>query len=280
MQTGMNNRDSAPRRSPQLAQFLRQAETPEVLPWSRAVNIIAAAPPARVSFFSLAFGAQPMRLATGLAALLILGTGALAVIPAQAGHVGTIISTQLPSAWHAGSSEMLEFQHQAQDKFGALALPDSHLYLLNTTQENGRPELAVVMQNVEATQAQAFYAALAQQYPALDAEGFEPQVQDVEGDSPGSLLSAVLAGVVQPARLSGLSDSEAQLHVLKALDGMGLTPTEVHTSRQPDGTLIIDISAQMQIQVKGHTQEDLAGRGLSRETLGTQGFEELLKAAQ
>jgi hypothetical protein len=249
------------------------------MPWSRVESLVAAAPPVRASFWNVSF-AQPMKLATGLAALLVLGTGALAVIPAQAGHVGTIISTPLPASWQAGSAQMDEFKQAAQSGFSALNLPGSQLYVLNVAQESGRPELAVVLQNVDTEAAQSFYAALAKQYPALDADSFEPRVEDIEGDSPGSVLSTVLAGVLEPAKMSGLSEDEARVHVLEALSGMGLTPTEVRTSRRADGTLVIEISAQMQIEVQGHSQEDLTSHGLSRETLGPQAFEELLKAAQ
>jgi hypothetical protein len=250
----MNNRDGL-KRSAQLAHLLREAEAPEVLSWSRAVALVDSAPPARVQFFSLPKSAQPMRLAGGLAGLLVLGTGTLAVIPAQADHVGTIISTPLPTAWSAGSAQMDEFKAAAQRGFSDLGLPGSQLYVLNVAEADGRPELAVVMQNVNNEQARAFYAGLAESYPALDSDSFEPRVADIAGDSPGSVLSTVVAGMLQPAQLSGLTDAEARLHVLKALSGMGLTPTEVSTSRRPDGTLVIEIEAQMEIQVQGHTQE-------------------------
>jgi len=263
MTTGMNNRDGM-QRNEKLAQLMRQAEMPAVLPWSRVEAIVASAPPAKAPLFALPKFAQPMRLAAGFAALLVLGTGALAVIPAQAGHVGTIISTPLPASWQPNSAEMGEFKKAAQSGFSALGLPDSQLYVLNVAQANGRPELAVVMQNVETEDARAFYAGLAKQYPALDAESFEPRVEDIEGDSPGSVLSTVVAGQLQPSRMRGMSEADARIHVLKALSGMGLTPTEVKTSRRPDGTLVIEVSAQMPIEVAGHTQE----------------LEELLKAAQ
>jgi hypothetical protein len=264
----MNNRDL--QRSGKLAHLMRQAGTPEVMPWSRVEAIVAAAPPAgghvrlRLWTFSLPKAAQPMRLATGFAALLVLATGVLAVIPAQADHVGTIISTPLPASWQPNSVEMVEFKGAAQSGFSALGLPDSQLYVLNVAQVNGRPELAVVMQNVDKESARAFYAGLADKYPALDSESYEPRVEDIEGDSPGSVLSTVVAGALQPGRLKGLSETDARMHVLEALSGMGLTPTEVKTSRRPDGTLVIEVSAQMPIEVEGHTQE----------------LEQLLKAAE
>jgi hypothetical protein len=264
----MNQRDGL-KRSDRLAQLLREAEAPEVLPWSRAVAIVESAPAARAPFFSLPRLAQPMRLAGGFAAALVLATGTLAVIPAQADHVGTIISTQLPSAWTASSEQMAEFKREANRQFGELGLPGSQLYVLNVAEANGRPELAVVIQNVETSQARAFYAGLADKYPALDSESFEPRVEDIEGESPGSVLSTVVAGMLQPAQLRGLSEAEARVHVLKALSGMGLTPTEVRTSRRADGTLVIEIDAQMEVPVQGHMQDDLGPM-----------FEELLKAAE
>lgn len=267
MHDGMHNRDL--QRSARLAQLLRTADTPEVMPWSRVEAIVASAPVAQAPrlwtvLFSLPKVAQPMRLASGLAALLVLATGALAVIPAQADRVGTIISTPLPGSWQPTSAQMDEFKGAAQSGFAALGLPDSQLYVLNVAEPNGRPELAVVMQNVDEPQARAFYAGLAKKYPALDSDSYEPRVEDIEGDSPGSVLSTVVAGALQPGQLKGLSESEARIHILKALSGMGLTPTEVRTSRRADGTLVIEISAQMPIEVEGHTQE----------------IEELLKAAE
>jgi len=268
------------RRSPQLARLLREAQPPEVLPWARAVDLIAAAPPARASIFDLLGANQTLRFASGLAACLVVLAGALAVLPAQARHVGTVISTQLPAAWKPGSAQVAEFKTAAQQRFGALGLPDSQLYLLSVAHDNGQPELAVVLQNVDSADAEAFYNDLAKSYPALAADSLQRRIEDVDGESPGSLLSVALAGALAPSHLSRLSEGDARIAVLKAIDSMGLTPTEVSTSRRSDGTLVVNISADMQIPVVGHTQEDLNRRGLSRDTLGERGFEELLKAAQ
>jgi hypothetical protein len=277
----MTSGSGEPRRSEGLGRLLREAATPEVLPWSRVEAIVASAPPARASFLSLLFAtSQPMRLAGSLAAAVILGVSALAVIPAQAVHIGTIISAQLPKAWTPGSPQITDFKAAAQERFSALGLPGSQMYLLNVAHDNGQPELAVVLQNVDSAAATSYYDALAADYPALRAKGLARRVEDVDGDSPGSLLSVALAGALQPARLSGMDESDARIAVLKAIDGMGLTPTEVETERRPDGTLVIRISADMQIQVEGHTQEDLNNRGLSSETLGQSGFKQLLQTAQ
>jgi hypothetical protein len=267
-----------PRRSEALGRLLREANSPEVLPWQRIEAIVAAAPPARVPWHAVLTAPQSMRYALGGAMALVLVTGTLAVIPAQAEHVATIISAQMPSAWQPGSDEMSQLKVEANSRFEALALPASELYILNTQQSNGRPELAMVMQNVDAQQASALYDGLAGKFPALAA--YEPKIEAVEGDSAGSLLAELFSRIARPDQMSGMSTDEARIHVLEALSGMGLTPTEVKATRAEDGTLIIDISAQMQIQVKGHTQEELRSVGLSRETLGENGFKELLEAAQ
>ncbi|MDQ3022770.1 MAG: hypothetical protein M3R04_00060 [bacterium] len=262
MKTGMQSSGGngmEPRRSAKLGQLLASARTPEVLPWSRVEAIVASAPAARRSIFSLSFASPPMRLASGLAAVLVALTGALAVIPAEAEHVGTIISAELPKAWVPGSVQVAEFKAAAQQRFAALDLPDSQLYVLNVAHDNGQPELAMVLQNVDSAVAGDYYADLAADYPALDADDLAHRVQPVEGDSPGSLLSVALVGAVQPSRLSGMSDSDARIAVLQALSDMGLKPTEVTTERRADGTLVIQISADMQIQVaEGHKQEALA----------------------
>jgi hypothetical protein len=256
MNMGMNKTDGI-KRSEKLGALLRTADSPEVLPWSRVEAIVASAPAARASLFTLSFTAQPLRLASGFAAALVALVGALAVIPAEAEHVGTIISAELPKAWVPGSAQVAEFKAAAEQRFAALNLPDSQLYVLNVAHDNGQPELAMVLQNVDSSAAGAYYDALAADYPALDAAGLPHRVQAVEGDSPGSLLSVALVGAVQPSRLSGMDADEARLAVLKALGQMGLKPTDVTTERREDGTLVISISADMQINVDGHTQEAL-----------------------
>jgi hypothetical protein len=268
---GELKRDSA------LGELLREAAGPDILPWSRIEQLVASAPPARVPWYGVLLGpARPARFALGAAATLLLGSGLLAVVPAQADRVGTIVSTKLPAAWQADSVEMQQLEQAAHRRFAALSAPQSELYVLNVTHANQWPELALVLQNVDSAAAERFYADLAADYPALAA--FAPTVEPVEGDSPGSLLAVMFTRLNGPEQLRGLDENAARGKVLEALGELGLRPTEVRAERRADGTLVIDVSA-MQIEVQGHTQEDLRSVGLSRETLGDAAFEQLLQTA-
>ena len=82
------------KRDDALGELLREAAGPEILPWSRLEQLVAAAPPARVPWYGfMTTPARSARFAMGTAATLVLGTGLLAVVPAEADNVGTIVST-------------------------------------------------------------------------------------------------------------------------------------------------------------------------------------------
>lgn len=247
------------------------------LAWDKVALLIASAPPVEVSWYTrfIHSGARPMRYALAGMMMLALGTGTLAVIPAHSDIAGTVVLTDLPSAWKAGSAEVQDFEQGAQTLFARHAPQQAELAVLDVQQPGGAPSLALSMLHVDPQQAQAIFSQLAENYPALSA--YEPRFVPVAGWAPRSLLSQAFMRLSQPQELAALSDNELRAKVLGALKSVGLEPLSIEVQRQADGSVVIEIDAAMQIAVEGRTQEELNAAGLSRDALGEQAYSRLLE---
>lgn len=287
MQVGDNNKDrsgwqsQAPVRDPQLGSLLGSALNEGAapggpLPWNKVELLIASAPPVEVSWYArfLYGGARPLRYALAGMTLLALGTGTLAVIPAHSDYAGTVVLTDLPSAWQAGSAEVADFEQGAQALFAKSAPQQAELIVLDVQQPGGAPSLALSMLHVQPAEAQALFGKLADNYPALSA--YEPRYVPVGAWEPRSLLSQAFMRLSQSGELTRLSDNELRVEVLSLLKSVGLEPLSIEVKRQADGSVVIEIDAAMQIAVEGRTQEELNAAGLSRDALGEQAYGKLL----
>jgi hypothetical protein len=264
-------------RSDKLAALLTSAapET-DLLSWQAVHAIVRSAPPVHSAWYERFLYGGARQLRYGLASVLAFGfgTGLLAMLPAQSDLAGTLVVTDMPSAWTTGSVEMQQFEAGARESFAALKLPQAELYVLDVARSGQRPELALAMLNVPDSDARAFHTQLAARYPALTA--FPAQFEAIDTDIAGSRLNELFLKLTNPDALTGAGDDEIRGRVLSALGQMGLVPTRVETRRLPDGTIVVEIDAQMSISVGDQSTDKLESIGLSRETLGDAAYTRLL----
>jgi hypothetical protein len=268
---------SALTRSPRLADLLKSADTdPRLLSWSAAQAIVESAPPVQASWLRQWSAGSVRGLRYGLSSLLALGfgTGLLAMLPAHSDNVGTMIVTDLPSAWTAGSVQMEQFQAGARERFAALDLPQSELYVLDVAQSGERPELALALLNVDEPAARHYFDALADKYPAIEA--YPAEYGAIDTELAGNRLNELFLQMTNPGALNGADENEIHGRVLGTLGRLGLTPLSVETERLADGTLVVEIDAEMSIAVEGASPAALESHNLSPDTLGDAAYQRLL----
>jgi len=277
---GNNSRSGGtdPRRDPDLGRLLAAAERTEgMAPWSAVEQLVADAPPRRASWWEslVNSGTRQLRYAVGTAMMLILGTGVLAVMPAQSDQVGTLVLTKLPSAWDVDGDAYAEVKSVAQQRFTDLGIPQGDLFMV-VGERSGRDELAFAMIGVDAAKAQSFFDGLSSSYPALDA--FDADYVAINSDRFQNRLNEILYRVSHRGGLGDLDDNNLRAFVIKALNNSGFADVRnVSIERTPDGRIIIKVEATLDIAVEsGRLQEDLEAAGLSRELLGNEAFQQLL----
>lgn len=269
--TGVN-----PVRDARLARLLTSEAVPDVLPWSRAVALIEAAPPARRPWYApLLHSAPQLRYVLGTLLALGLGTGVLAALPAQSDQVGTVLSLNLPAAWQVGSPEYADFKSGAGELFAGLAVPQGEMYFLNQNRSGSRPELAIVLLGVDRAAAAGLHEDLVQRYPAL--EPYAPDYMALNSHLTGSRLNELLLQLGAPPA-GQLDEASARLLVLRELRQAGYDNIDIRVEHSADGGLVIEVDAAMPIAVQGHTQEDLSAAGFTEETLGPDGYQRLVEA--
>jgi len=273
--------DAALVRDPELAAILRLLEPPgDVLPWSQVERIIADAPPVRVGWADrLGLGAfatagwRQLRYAVAVLLLLGVGTGVLAIIPAQSDQVGTLVLTRLPVAWVVGGAAFGEVEREAQSRFAALAIPQSSLYV-KVGPRDGLDELGFALVGADRAQAERLFGVLAEDYPALAA--FPAEYVPIDSGRFGSRLNELFVTLLHRSEAGPLDQDALKLHVLKALRSAGFRDIRITVRRAADGTTVVDVDARMSFSVKGRTQEDLQAAGVDEKLLGSEAYEQLL----
>jgi len=273
--------DAALVRDPDLAATLRMLEPPAgLLSWSEVERIVADAPPVRVSWADrLGLGAfatagwRQLRYAVAVLLLLGVGTGVLAIVPAQSDQVGTLVLTRLPVAWQVGGVAFSEVEREAQSRFAALGIPQSSLYL-KVGPRDGLDDLGFALVGVDKAQAERFFGVLAKEYPALAA--FPAEYVPIDSGRFGSRLNELFVTLLHRSEAGPLDKDALKLHVLKALREAGFRDIRITVRLAPDGTTVVDVDARMSFSVKGRTQEDLQAAGVDEKLLGPEAYEQLL----
>jgi hypothetical protein len=262
---------------PELGRLLDLLDsTAEPLPWSDVQRVVAQAPPVRAPWWTIHVyhGARRLRYAMAALALLVFGTGVLAVMPAHSDQVGTLVLTKLPSAWSTGDQVFNEAKDTASRLFNELGVPQSNLSII-IGERAGRDELAFVLMGVDRTAAQGFMNSLCDASPALAA--FTAEYSTIDCGRFGSRLNELAYSVSHGGALERLSDEELTAHVLRSLSQAGFGVEKVSIKRQDDGKIIIEVDASLKVTVEmGRTQEDLEAAGLSSELVGEDNFQRLL----
>lgn len=267
-----------PRPDPAMGRLLLSVDkSAELMPWSAVEQMIAQAPPVRMSMWSrlLATGNHQLRWASAAAASLMVATGLLAVMPAHSDQVGTLVLTSMPSAWDAGSAAFNEVKTEAERRFDLIAAPQSDLFMV-VGERDGRDELALAMLGVDDGDAGEFFSDLCLQYPALDA--FDAEFVSIDTDRFGSRLNELLYRISHAGGLETMDDATLKTETIKALANSGFSDVRnVEIQRLPDGRIIIKVEASLDVAVeRGHMQEELEAAGLSPELLGEDNFQRLL----
>jgi hypothetical protein len=245
----------------------------EVMPFSRALDIIDSAPPARESWLGRVARPQPMRWAAAPVALM-LATCVLWALPAQSDYAGTVVLAELPSNWQPDGPELQEVNALARDEFSALAIPQAEYYML-AGERAGRDSLTFVLIGLDAAQAETLFDTLSDHFPALAA--FPADYTPVDSQRYGrSKLSELYVRLTQAGHAPA-DTNQLKAYVLQALQDAGLTDIEIQIRRTPEGRVVIEVDAAMSIAVEGRTQEDLAAAGISPELLGDSAYRELLQ---
>jgi len=68
-----------------------------------------------------------------------------------------------------------------------------------------------------------------------------------------------------------------RLYVLKELQEVGFQDIQIEVVRGTDGQVTVKVDAALDINIAGHTQEELAAAGLSEDTLGAEAYGDLLE---
>lgn len=273
-----NRQGEGLRPEPALRELLSVVDGPaELLPWSTVERLVASAPPVRVPWWSPVVGRATLRLRYVAATLLVLlmGSGVLAVLPAQSDAVGTLALTKLPSAWQIGGAAFDEVKQAAQAEFAVLELPQAELFTV-VGERAGRDELAFAMLGADRRAAERFLTVMRTRYPALAA--FDAEFTLIDTNRFGSRLNELMFQLTHSGRLGNLDDAALQSFVLSALSASGFGDVEnVTITRRPDGKIVIEVDASLSIAVEqGRTQEELAAAGLSEGLLGEETFQRLL----
>jgi hypothetical protein len=260
-------------RDARLGMLLRSAEpNPELLSWRQVEQLVAAAPPARVPWYTqLLHAPAPLRYAMAPLLLAAASAGTLWVMPAQSEQVGTMVVTTLPSSWKANDAAQLEVQAAAQQEFDAQGIDHANLRLL-TVEREGRDQLVFVMLEARQDQAERIVTRLDSKFPALAA--FTPEYVDIPASPAANRLSQL---VEQAQRAAGKHQdaNEVARQMLKALHSAGLDDVDVEFKPQPDGSLVVEIAATFSMTLHGHTQEELTAAGLDATTLGEARYQRL-----
>jgi len=267
------------KRDPELGRLLSQlAPQRELLAWSDVQRLVDSAPPVRVTWAAslVQSGLRPMRYALAAFVLFGFGTGVLALMPAQSDVVGTTVLTQLPAVWPVGSAEFKEVESAAQAQFKALGVPQSDMYV-KVGAAAGQQQLAFAMLGFDRAQAEQFFGALAQKYPALRV--VKPQYIAIDLDRAGSRLHELVLEVLKPELLRPLGEDALKGNVLRSLKQCGFDDIKINVYRGADGTTYIEVDARMKFAVTGRTQEELEASGLSEQVLGGEVYQQLLRDA-
>lgn len=272
-----NRQGEGLRPDPALRELLSVVDGPaEPLLWSTVERLVASAPPVRVPWWSPVVGRATLRLRYVAATLLVLlmGSGVLAVLPAQSDAVGTLALTKLPSAWQVGGAAFDEVKQAAQAEFAALKLPQAELFTV-VGERAGRDELAFAMLGADRRSAERFLAVMRTRYPALAA--FDAEFTLIDTNRFGSRLNELMFQLTH-GRLASMDDAALKSFVLSALSTSGFGDVEnVTITRRPDGKIVIEVDASLSVAVEqGRTQEELAAAGLSEGLLGEENFQRLL----
>lgn len=261
-----------------LGRLLANADSSrELLSWRAVGRLVAEAPLVRVPWHAALTraGGRPLRYAVALGMLLLMGTGLLAVAPAQSDQIGTLILTKLPSAWQVDGPAFAEVRNHADAKFAALGIPQAEMFVV-VGERDGRDELAFVMLGVDRGSAEEFLAAVTNAYPALDAfdAGFSP----LNTGRFGSRLNELVYHLTHAGNTVTSDDETLKVFVLKTLAELGFRDVEnISIERRDDGKIVITIDAALELSVeRGRTQEELSAAGLSEELLGSSEFQRLL----
>lgn len=248
----------------------------EPLPWPAVERIVAQAPPVAAPWWSLRLyqGARQVRYALAALALIVFGTGVLAVMPAHSDQVGTLVLTKLPSTWTTDGPVFTEAKQTASQLFGNLAVPQSNLSII-IGERDGRDELAFVLMGIDRPAAKGFMESLYEASPALAA--FNAEYTTIDSGRFGSRLNELAYSISHGGSLERLSNEDLTAHILQSLSQAGLRVESVKIDRQPDGKIIIEVDASLKVTVEmGRTQEDLEAAGLSKELVGEDNFQQLL----
>jgi len=248
----------------------------EPLPWSAVAQIVSQAPQAKAPWWMLHAnqGVRQFRYALATLALVILGTGVLAIMPAHSDQVGTLVLTKLPSSWAAEGQVFTEAKETASRLFAGLAVPQSDLSII-IGERAGRDELAFVLMGIDQEAARGFLESLYDASPALAAFGAEYTV--IDSGRFGNRLNELAYSVSHGGALERLSDEELTAHILRSLSQAGFGVENVKIERRDDGKIIIEVDASLKVTVEmGRTQEDLEAAGLSEALVGEENFQRLL----
>jgi len=249
----------------------------ELLSWRAVEQLVAKASPVRVPWYAslTRAGGRPLRYAMALSLLLLMGTGLLAIAPAQSDQVGTLILTKLPSAWQVDGPAFTEVRNHADAEFTALGIPQAEMFVV-VGERAGRDELAFVMLGVDRGSAEGFLTAVTRAYPALDA--FTADFSSLNTDRFGSRLNELVYNLTHAGSAVTSDDESLKVFVLKTLAGLGFRDVEnISIERRADGKIVITIDAALELSVEqGRTQEELSAAGLSEELLGSSEFQRLL----
>lgn len=275
-----DNRDGsneALRPHPELGRLLSALDTAEEpLPWSAVQQLVAEAPPVKVTWADVLARRSVRQLRYAMAAMVVVcfGVGMLAVLPAHSNQVGTLVLTKLPSSWDADGVVFNEAKGTSTRLFSALDKPQSELNIV-IGERAGRDELAFVMMGIDQQSAEDFMAALYAELPALAAFGADYSAIDTERF--GSRLSELAYSISHGGSLDQLSDDELTTYVLRSLAASGFGVEDLRIERRADGKIIIEVEASLTVTVEmGRTQEELEAAGLSEELVGEENFQRLL----
>ena len=248
----------------------------EILPWAKVVRLVADAAPVHAPWYLglLLYGGRRLRYALAAVLVLCMGSGMLAVMPAQSAQVGTLILARLPSAWTVGSGALDEFQRTSEAYFDALAVPQSELFI-KVAAGDGKRQLALSLVGIDKGSAREFFGRLAEKFPALDAQ--PPEYLPIDSNRFGSRLNELLSMLIRPGSIEDMNEGDIHVLVLESLAQVGLVPDSIEITHLDDGGIIIEIDATMRIPVEGSTQDDLAAAGLSKELLGDEAYRQVLE---
>lgn len=249
----------------------------ELTSWSRVEELVAQAPPVRVSLWQHLTQGRPQRVLRHSVAMLIvllIGTGVLAVMPAHSDYVGTLALTQLPSGWEPGSATFEQVKHDARAQFNAMGIPQSEMFMV-VGERAGRDELAFALVGLNTEQAQEYLDGLAGVYPAL--APYPATLEDITRQQFENRLAQVAYHVGLSSKEVRSNDTQLGRTILTALDNSGFGDVaNVEIRREADGRIIIEIETELEVPVRGISQEDLVESGMSRELLGEANFNDLL----